>query len=196
MFIKLPLQIKLLICDLQKAESGNQLHKSNVHEVKGVTSADLAPGILPMEQNFYETEGADNVTPDVANTTDSIGDDQLLLAHLMHCRELPPHDIWQVLASQQSRQEQQGMQHSASFPKKSITIDGVVYTANVHNIIHSVSKHCVDKQETSLVDCRANGGMAGDDVMVVKRGECFATVNGIDRHTVQDLHICTVTALL
>jgi len=32
--------------------------------------------------------------------------------------------------------------------------------------------------------------------MVVERGECFATVNGIDGHTVQDLPICTVAALV
>jgi len=38
--------------------------------------------------------------------------------------------------------------------------------------------------------------MAGDDVMVVERGECFATVHDIDGHTVQDLPICTVAALV
>jgi len=88
------------------------------------------------------------------------------------------------------------MQHSANKPKKSITIDGIVYTANTHNIVYLISKHCANKQETSLVDCGANGGMAGDDVMVVERGECFATVNGIDGHTVQDLAIFTVAALV
>jgi len=90
------------------------------------------------------------------------------------------------------------MQHSASTnkTKKSITIDGVVYTANMHNIVYLISKHHADKQETSLVDHGANGSMAGDDVMVVERGECFATVNGIDGHTVQDLPICTVAALV
>ena len=62
--------------------------------------------------------------------------------------------------------------------------------------MYSISKHYADKQETSLVDCGANGGMAGDDVMVIEKGECFATVNGIDGHTVQDLPICTVAALV
>ena len=85
------------------------------------------------------------------------------------------------------------MQCSAIKPKKSITIDGVVYTANMNNIEYLISKHRADKQKTSLVDRGANGGMAGDDVMVVERGECFATVNGID---VQDLPICTVAVLV
>ncbi len=149
---------------------------------------------MPVEQSFYETE----VTEDAA-LDDNVEDDQQLLAHLTWHKELPPNDIQHVLASQQSRQEQQVMQHSASAnkPKKSITIDGIVYTANTHNIVYSISKHHADKQETSLVDCGANGSMAGDDVMVVERGEHFATVNGIeDGHTVQDLPICTVPALV
>jgi len=45
-----------------------------------------------------------------------------------------------------------------------------------------------------LVDRGANGGMAGEDVMIIERGERYATVNGIDGHTVQDLLICTVAA--
>jgi len=65
----------------------------------------------------------------------------------------------------------------------------------VHNIVYSISKLCANKQETSLVDCGANG-MVGDDMMVVERGECFATANGIDGHTIQDLPICTVAALV
>ena len=36
--------------------------------------------------------------------------------------------------------------------------------------------------------------MAGEDVMIIERGERYATVNGIDGPTVQDLPICTVAA--
>jgi len=89
---------------------------------------------------------------------------------------------------------QKFMQKDPGKAKKTITIDGVVYIAKVHNVVYSISKHQADKQETSLVDRGANGGMAGDDVMVIERGERSATVNGIDGHTVQDLPICTVAA--
>ncbi len=192
LFIKLPPWVKTLICEAQKAESGNQPCKVNIRDVSGIASADLAPDIMPVEQSFYETEGTED-----AALEENVEDDQQLLAHLTHHKELPPNDIWCVLASQQSRQEQQVMQHSAiNKPKKSITIDGIVYTANVHNIEYLISKHHADKQETSLVDHGANGGMAGDDVMVVERGECFATVNVIDGHTIQDLPICAVAALV
>jgi len=160
LFIKLPLQVKTLICEAQKAEDGNQPCKVHFQDVYGTTSDDLAPDITSMEQSFYETEGAEDAAPD-----DSVEDDQQLLAHLTCHKELPPSDIWHVLASQQYKQEKQVMQCSAiaNKPKKSITIDGIVYTANVHNIEYLISKHCADKQETSLVDCGAKGGMAGDD---------------------------------
>ncbi len=41
----------------------------------------------------------------------------------------------------------------------------------MHNAIYSIDKHYADKQETSLVDCGANGGMASDDVMVIERAK-------------------------
>ncbi len=84
------------------------------------------------------------------------------------------------------------MQKDPGKAKMTITIDGVVYTTNAHNVVYSISMHKADKQENSLVDCSANGGMAGDDVMVTKRREKCAMVNGIDGHTVQDLPICAV----
>jgi len=176
---------------VQNAESGNQPCKVHFQDVYGTMSDDLAPDIMPVEQSFYETKGTEDAALD-----DNVEDDQQLLAHLTHCKELPPSDIWHVLASQQSKQEKQVMQHSAiaNKPKKSITIDGVVYTANMHNIVYLISKHHADKQETSLIDYGANGGMAGDDVMVVEKH--FVTVDGIDGHTVQHLPICTVAALV
>jgi len=79
---------------------------------------------------------------------------------------------------------------------KSITIDGIVYTANMHTIVYSISKHQANKQETSLIDHGAGGGMADEDVMVVEREEYVDTVDGIDGHSIQDLPICTIAAVV
>jgi len=131
LFIKLPPRVKTLICDTQNAEGGNQPRKVHFQDVYGTMSDDLAPDITSMEQSFYETGGTEDAAPD-----DNVEDDQQLLAHLTHCKELPPSDIRRVLASQQYKQEKQVMQRSAiaNKPKKSITIDGIVYTANVHTL--------------------------------------------------------------
>ena len=123
-----------------------------------------------------------------------VGDDQQILAHVTRRKVLPPSDIRRVLAAQQSQVSQKFMQKDPGKAKKTITIDGIVYVAKVHNVVYSISKHQADKQETSLVDCGANGGMAGKDVMIIERGDRYATINGIDGHTVQDLPICTVAA--
>jgi len=84
---------------------------------------------------------------------------QKILANVTQCNVLPPSDIhhW-VLATQQTQQEQKIMQKNPSKAKKTITINGVIYTANVYNIVYSISKHHADKQETSLVDCQCQYG--------------------------------------
>ena len=56
LFIKLPPLVKSLIHEAQKAEVGNQPCKVHFHDIYGTTSDDLAPDIMPVEQNFYEAE--------------------------------------------------------------------------------------------------------------------------------------------
>ena len=73
---------------------------------------------------LIKCHGTDKATPEVSATIDSIRDHHQLLAHLPYYRKLPPHDIWQVLATQLFRKEHDTMQHSASKPKESITING------------------------------------------------------------------------
>ena len=72
----------------KNAESGNQPRKVHFQDVYGTTSDDLAPDIMPVEQSFYETEGNEDATPE-----DNVKDNQQLLAHLTHHKELPPSDI-------------------------------------------------------------------------------------------------------
>jgi len=72
-----------------------------------------------------------------------------------------PSNIHQVLAAQQTQQDQKIMQKNPSKANKTITINGVVYTANVHNVVYFNRKHHADKQETLLVDCGANAWWYG-----------------------------------
>ena len=115
---------------------------------------DLAPDIdnegisgIQDEANFADDEAGNQ----------GIDDDQQLLAHLTKHKVLPPSDIRWVLAAQQSQVSQKFMQKDPGKAKKTITVDGVVYVAKVHNVVYSISKHQADKQETSLVDRGANG---------------------------------------
>jgi len=66
-------------------------------------------------------------------------DHQQIQAHVAQFKVLPLSDIQQVLAAQHSQKTQKLMQKDPGKAKKTITIDGVVYTANVHNTVYSKS---------------------------------------------------------
>ncbi len=81
LFIKLPLQVKSLICEVQKVESGNQPCKVNFQDVYRIALADLALDIMPVEQSFYEAEGTED-----AALNDNVQHNQQLLSHLTQHR--------------------------------------------------------------------------------------------------------------
>jgi len=93
--------------------------------VYAATSDDLAPDV---EEDQIVTS---DVIQDKDTPSDS-NDSQKIAAHLTNHHVLEPNDIWHVLATSQKCQEKEITQHAA---KKTIVVDGVTYTANVHNVI-------------------------------------------------------------
>jgi len=180
LFIKLPPHDKMLICEAQKAEPGYEQCKVNFHEIDIIIMDDLVPDIDKI--SGYQNEAN---TGDGYNGKIEVDDVQKILAHVTQYKVLPPSDIQHVLDTQQSQKTQELMQKNPRKTKNTIIIDGVVYTANIHNGVYFTIKHQANKQETSLVHCGANEDVASINVMVIKRG-----VNGIDNHFVQDLPIC------
>jgi len=192
LYQQLPPRVQKLVSEAKKAEPGYVPRKANFHEQ--VSTDDLAPDI----EGLGITGNADGMHTSVANeSAHGAGtiDDQALYDHIRGDATMEVGDIRRVLAAKQKRREEDIKQQYAA--KKTMVIDGVKwYSANVHNVVYSVSEHHASRQETALVDRGANGGMAGEDVMVVERGVKCATVNGINGHAVQDLPICTVAAIV
>jgi hypothetical protein len=83
-----------------------------------------------------------------------------LLAHMAKKRDLPPGDIQRLLSPSMAKGSQSG-------PTRSVVIDGVTYTANIHIQYRASSHHHV--RSGALVDRGANGGIAGGDVRVINR---------------------------
>ena len=110
-----------------------------------------------------------------------------LFAHMTKKKDIPPGDIQRVLSQSMAK----------GFPppaRKSIVIDGVVYSANVH-IQYRASSHR-HVRAGALVDRGANGGIAGDDVRIINRTGRQVDVQGIDNHQIIDIPIVTAGAVI
>ena len=79
---------------------------------------------------------------------------------------------------------------------ESLEVDGHQYFAHVTNINYWIGQHDVTKMEFALVDCGANGGVCGDDMLVLEGSKCFVDVSGLAGHKVSQLRIATAEAMV
>jgi hypothetical protein len=80
--------------------------------------------------------------------------------------------------------------------KPSVMINGVEYVVKLNDVMYQVSNH---KQETLplvLIDCGANGGVAGSDTRLIDKSLCSVHIQGIDNHMIKDVLIGTVGAVV
>jgi len=129
---QLPPRVQALIRDAcgKQPSGGNKARLAKFHDVYAATSDDLAPDIE--EDNI--------VTSDIIQEEDApsdSNDSQKIAAHLTNHHVLEPNDIRHVLTTSQKRREKEITQRAA---KKTIVVDGVTYTANVHNVVYNVSE--------------------------------------------------------
>jgi hypothetical protein len=61
---------------------------------------------------------------------------------------------------------------------------------------YSISRHAVTGTTSSLIDRGANGGLAGNDVKILNKTGRFASITGINDHTLPDLDIVTAAGLV
>jgi hypothetical protein len=59
-----------------------------------------------------------------------------------------------------------------------------------------IGQHNVVQADTALVDCSANGGIVGNDMLILEGNERFVDVSGLDGHKVCQLHIVIAQALI
>ena len=101
-----------------------------------------------------------------------------------------PGDIRNVLASAHKRTKD-------SKPKEIIVLNGkTYYAANCTVTMYTVFHRSLNPTVGSLVDRGANGGIAGDDVILIEKTHRKCDVTGIDNHTMADLSIGTCAGLV
>jgi hypothetical protein len=80
--------------------------------------------------------------------------------------------------------------------KPSVTINGVEYVAKLNDVMYQVSNHKQTTLPLALIDCGANGGVAGSDTQIIDKSLCSVHIQGIDNHMIKDVPIGTVGAVV
>ena len=178
--IFLPPQVyKLLSQDAMKAlkayntEAINRFHQKKVHNTEIVETPQDEPPGPPVPENDL---------PDLPESDLDIPDDPIL--DLVNSRCHSSEDLTQALHAYQAYQVP-CPQDSTITPERSIK----------HHFTYHIAQPSQAKHG-SLVDRRANGGLAGSDVRILSRSSRKCTVTGIDSHELQGLDVVQCAALV
>ena len=104
---------------------------------------------------------------------DESADTLLINAANSSSKHIPPGDIRRVMSKSSTRQ------------------------VNIAHLEYHVSYHkAIMVNHLSLIDCGANGGVAGEDVRKIFRTSRTVDIKGIDNHHVNDIGIGTVGGVI
>ena len=177
---------------------------ANVHDVGDVINLDDLVDYTVMKHDVVSSgDDDDKVKSD---------DDDALLAY-MAGRTSSLGDIRQVLAAKSTpdkKNKNRKVNTSESVPDtvqvgdttyylnkgETINVRGHQYSAHMARVHYRVGQHDVAMMEKALVDRGANGGICGDDMLVLEGSERFVDVVGLAGHKVSQLRIVTSQALV
>jgi hypothetical protein len=164
--------------------------------------------------NHDVSVGCDGVDED---NTDGNAKDDALLAY-MAGRSTPAGELRQVLAAKTKSPNKNKVGTNASrkvnagkttastiqvddttyylYKGETIEVDGHQYVAHMANVHYWIGRHNITAMEHALVDRGANGGICGDDMLVLEGSERFVDVSGLAGHKVSQLRIVTAQALV
>jgi hypothetical protein len=80
--------------------------------------------------------------------------------------------------------------------RPSVTINGVEYIAKLNDVMYQVSNHKQTTLPPALIDRGANGGVTGSDSRLIDKSLHSVHIQGIDDHTIKDVLIGTVGAVI
>jgi hypothetical protein len=208
-----------LIAERQKERMSNKDDKgkvyqrqANAHDVDDVVDLDdiIDYNIMNHDVSIVG-DGSDD------NNTDGNSKDDSLLAY-MAGRSTSAGELRQVLAAKTkppnknkvgtttSRKVNAGKSTPSTiqvddttyylYKGETIEVDGQQYVAHMANVHYWIGRHNITAMEHALVDRGANGGICGDDMLVLEGSERFVDVSGLAGHKVSQLRIVTAQALV
>jgi hypothetical protein len=168
--------------------------QANIHDIGDYVDLDNIVDYAVNNHDVYQKE-------EVGNKVDSIHDK--LLAY-MAGRTFGSGDICHVFAAKKAPDKKNMSAPSTVqvgdttyYLNKGeiVTIGGNQYSAHMTRINYCVGQHDVAVMKNALVDRGANGGICGNDMLVLEGSERFVDVFGLARHKVSQLRIVTAQAL-
>ena len=108
-----------------------------------------------------DADGQTSVHEDTTPQVDVQEPEQPLLAHMTKKKPLPPGNVKQLLSSTANKD------HKPTQPQE-VNLNGIIYQqvnmVDMASATYVISSCYAAGNKSSLVDCGANGGIAGDDV--------------------------------
>ena len=174
--------------------------QANVHSMEETVNLDDLIDYTVMNHTTVSTD----------DKVDDKGDE--LLAYMAGRTSSDAADIRHVLAAKQSSEKTKNRKvHEANATPSTIEIGDITYYLNKGETItrhghqysahmalfhYHVGKHSVVQADKALIDRGANGGIVGDDMIVLEGNERFVDVSGLDGHKVSQLRIVTAQTLI
>ena len=188
----------------RKERFGNTTRQANMHTVDDPIDLDALIDYTIMN---HKTDMIDT-------SSDDPGEKDDLLAFMSGRTKSDAADIRHVLAAKQATDKNKTIKanEATSAPSPTIQIGDTTYylnkgetitTAHGHQYFahmalfhYRVGQHNVVQADKALVDRGANGGIVGDDMLILEGNERFVDVSGLDGHKVSQLRIVTAQALI
>ena len=104
-----------------------------------------------------------------SDTNEDAAEDTTLLAHATKIASTSPGDLQQVLSNSMAKFSGKRPPAKPCSSDREITVNSQKYRQiNMARLIYIASAHC-DNYIESLVDCGANGGIAGEDAKIINK---------------------------
>ena len=184
----------------------NPMHRqANQHSIEEHVNLDDLIDYTVMNHNTNLIDDSSNQAQDNSDTA--------LLAYMSGRTNPDAGDIRQVLAAKRTS-DRPKPNHKANETSlvpttvqfgettyylnkgETLTVQGNQYSAHMALLQYCVGQHDVTSSDKALVDRGANGGICGDDMLVLEGSERFVDVSGLAGHKVNQLRIVTAQALI
>src|SRR5688572_23765012 len=126
--------------------------------------------------SISDADGHTSVHEDMNCPVDDQEAEQPLLAHMTKKKPFPPGNVKRLMSPA-------GNKDTKPNQPQEVNLNGIIYRqVKMASTIYAISSCHATGNKSSLVDCGANGGIAGNNVRVISKTGKTVDIQGIDNH--------------